>query len=56
MTILSRLPLSGEIRRTRIERCACGGYVRADRHEPAAGVVAHQRSRTHREWRVRYGL
>jgi len=52
VTILSRLPLAGEIRRTRIERCMCGGSVRAYRHEPAAGVRNHQRTTLHKAWRT----
>lgn len=55
-TVLARLPLPGEVRHTRIERCACGGMVRADHREPANGVASHNRTKVHRAWRQAHAL
>lgn len=44
------------VSRTRTLPCVCGGTVRADRIEPAAGLRAHQRTNVHRAWRVKIGL
>ena len=36
---------------TRVERCACGGEVRADPMDPTPGVERHNRTQQHRAWR-----
>lgn len=42
--------MSADYPSTRVVPCACGGRVRADRTNPAAGVAAHNRTKLHRAW------
>jgi hypothetical protein len=41
--------------RLRLEPCACGGVIRANRFEPAVYVSNHNRSKQHKAWRERMG-
>lgn len=41
--------------RMRIETCACGRQIRADRFDPLADVVRHNRTKQHQAWRARMG-
>jgi hypothetical protein len=38
-------------KRTTVKPCVCGGLIRADLREPAAGVSAHNRTKRHLAWR-----
>ncbi|HEX5466705.1 MAG TPA: hypothetical protein VFW92_08550 [Candidatus Limnocylindrales bacterium] len=40
----------------RVERCVCGGVIRAVAGEEPRQVALHQVSEQHRAWRVRLGL
>lgn len=52
---IARGVLTGSLPRKTTKPCVCGGTIRADRHEPAQAVQAHNRSNLHRAWRESRG-
>ena len=43
-------PMEADLIRLRVEPCACGGLIRADRSAPMPAVQAHVRSAQHVRW------
>lgn len=46
-------PLSVSELRVRVERCACGGWIKANADDPGPAVLRHNRTDEHRAWWLR---